>query len=85
LGKATLQRISLSYQPDLNRRANHQILSSPSRKNILFFRSANQRYIHSVSPPAGALAIVTDVGRDAVDAWVPWTSGIGADGEAVWS
>jgi hypothetical protein len=54
---------------------------------------------HSVSLPAqitcisigvsshseGRLAIVTDAGRDAVDAEVPITNGAEADGEAVWS
>jgi hypothetical protein len=33
----------------------------------------------------GALAIVTNVGRDAMDAEVPLTSGAEADGEIVWS
>jgi hypothetical protein len=36
-------------------------------------------------PPEGRLAIVTDAGRDAVDAEVLLTSGTEADGEAVWS
>src|SRR5216683_6333393 len=38
-----------------------------------------------VSSPRGALAIVTDVGRDAVDADAPLTNGADADGEVVWS
>jgi hypothetical protein len=33
----------------------------------------------------GRLAIVTDAGRDAVDADVPLTKGADADGEVVWS
>jgi hypothetical protein len=33
----------------------------------------------------GRLAIVTNAGRDAVDADVPITNGTEADGEAVWS
>ena len=33
----------------------------------------------------GRLAIVTDAGRDAVDAEVPITNGAEADGEVVWS
>jgi hypothetical protein len=33
----------------------------------------------------GRLAIVTDAGRDAVDADAPITNGAEADGEAVWS
>jgi hypothetical protein len=33
----------------------------------------------------GRLAIVTDAGRDAVDAKAPLTNGVKADGEVVWS
>jgi hypothetical protein len=33
----------------------------------------------------GALAIATDVERDAVDADAPITNGVEADGEGVWS
>jgi hypothetical protein len=36
-------------------------------------------------PTQGRLAIVTDAGRDAMDADVPLTNGIDADGEVVWS
>jgi hypothetical protein len=36
-------------------------------------------------PTEGRIAIVTDAGRDAVDAEVPITNGIDADGEVVWS
>jgi hypothetical protein len=36
-------------------------------------------------PLEGRLAIVTDAGRDAVDADVPITNGAEADGEVVWS
>jgi hypothetical protein len=43
-------------------------LSSPFCKNILIYRNKNQSYIYSCSAPRGALAIVTDVGQDAVDA-----------------
>jgi hypothetical protein len=39
----------------------------------------------AVPLPRGALAIVTDVGRDAVDADAPITNGADADGEVVWS
>jgi len=35
--------------------------------------------------PQGALAIVTDAGRDAVDARVLKTNSTEADGEVVWS
>jgi hypothetical protein len=37
------------------------------------------------APLEGRLAIVTDAGRDAVDADAPITNGADADGEAVWS
>ena len=37
------------------------------------------------SHPEGRLAIVTDAGRDAVDAEGPITNGTDADGKAVWS
>src|SRR5450756_2187308 len=51
------------------RRANRQNLSSPPCKNILIFRSGKSVYSLVPSCSArGALAIVTDVGRDAVDA-----------------
>jgi hypothetical protein len=36
-------------------------------------------------PTEGRLAIVTDAGRDAVDAVAPLTNGAEADGEVVWS
>jgi hypothetical protein len=36
-------------------------------------------------PNKGRFAIVTNVGRDAVDAEVPLTNGADADGEIVWS
>jgi hypothetical protein len=36
-------------------------------------------------PQEGRIAIVTDAGRDAVDADVPLTNGAKADGEVVWS
>ena len=36
-------------------------------------------------PLEGRFAIVTDAGRDAVDADAPLTNGAEADGEVVWS
>jgi hypothetical protein len=36
-------------------------------------------------PTEGRLAIVTDAGRDAMDADAPLTNGAEADGEVVWS
>jgi hypothetical protein len=38
-----------------------------------------------VPPHKGALAIVTDARRDAVDVDAPLTNGAEADGEVVWS
>jgi hypothetical protein len=61
-------------------------LSSPSRKNILIFRNDKSVYIHAHPVPhEGRFAIVTDAGRDAVDAEALLTNGAEADGEAVWS
>jgi hypothetical protein len=38
-----------------------------------------------LAPQEGRIAIVTDAGRDAVDADAPLTNGAKADGEVVWS
>ena len=38
----------------------------------------------AVLSPRGALAIVTNAGQDAMDADVPLTNGMNADGEVVW-
>jgi hypothetical protein len=40
--------------------------------------------IRAVPPQQRGVAIVTNVGRDAVDAVVPLTEGADADGEVVW-
>jgi hypothetical protein len=61
-------------------------LSSPVCKNIALPNSPKS----SLEPPPsrpkeGRLAIVTDAGRDAMDADVPLTNGTEADGEVVWS
>jgi hypothetical protein len=42
-------------------------------------------YLRRLVPPEGRLAIVTDAGRDAVDADGALTNALEADGEAVWS
>ena len=56
------------------------------QKYFLFTRDPNHRLIHGRPVPyEGRLAIVTDAGRDAVDAKVPITNGADADGEVVWS
>jgi hypothetical protein len=62
------------------------LLSSPVSKNILISRNCKSVYILVPSrSDRGALAIVTDVERDAVDADAPITNGVEADGEGVWS
>jgi hypothetical protein len=68
------------------RRANHHFLSSPFCKNILIFRRRKSVYMLIPSCSVrGALAIVTDVEQDAVDADAPLTNGAEADGKTVWS
>jgi hypothetical protein len=62
-------------------------LSIPIGQNIFAFMPTQ---ITSISDPVsshhkGRIAIVTDAGRDAVDADVLLTSGTEADGEVVWS
>jgi hypothetical protein len=62
------------------------LVSIPLAKNFLFFRLVETALsmCHPV-PIEGRVAIVTDVGRDAVDATAPLTNGAKADGEVVWS
>jgi hypothetical protein len=43
-------------------------LSSPLRKNISVFPKPNHLYVLAIPPHRGALAIVIDAGRDAMDA-----------------
>jgi hypothetical protein len=57
----------------------------PFAKIFLFFRNRIACMVLVVSSLEGALAIVTDAGRDAVDAAAPLTNGAQADGEVVWS
>jgi hypothetical protein len=61
-------------------------LSSPVRKNISVFPKCKSDYM--ICRPVsleGRFAIVTDAGRDAVDADALLTNGAEADGEGVWS
>jgi len=59
---------------------------APRQKIFHFPFEANHRLISPRPVPhEGRLAIVTDAGRDAVDAEVPITNGAEADGEVVWS
>jgi hypothetical protein len=54
----------------------------------IFSFSSDPNHLHIPRRPVpyeGRLAIVTDAGRDAVDADVPMTNGAEADGEVVWS
>jgi hypothetical protein len=58
----------------------------PFAKIFCFASDPNQIYIpRRLVPLEGRIAIVTDAGRDAVDAKVLWTNGANADGEVVWS
>ena len=51
-----------------------------------FSLGPNQLYrFRRLVPQEGRIAIVTDAGRDAVDADAPLTNGAKADGEVVWS
>jgi hypothetical protein len=60
-------------------------VSSPERKNILQSRQLKSTLQTAPSRPMqGRIAIVTDAGRDAVDADVLLTNGMEADGEVVW-
>src|ERR1700730_7086243 len=61
-------------------------LSSPVCKNISVFPKCKSGYmICRPVPLEGRFAIVTDAGRDAVDADAPITNGAEADGGGVWS
>ena len=58
----------------------------PSSQKYSIFRKRKSVHRFAVpSQPEGRLAIVTDAGRDAVDAEAPITNGTEADGEVVWS
>ena len=62
------------------------VVQSPFAKIFPFPFGPNHLHIsRRLVPLRGRLAIVTDAGRDAVDADVPITNGAEADGEAVWS
>ena len=61
-------------------------VQAPFSKIFRFPFEANHLHIFSrLVPLEGRLAIVTDAGRDAVDADGPITNGTEADGKAVWS
>jgi hypothetical protein len=63
-----------------------KIVSSPLCKNISVFQKYKSGYmICRPVPLEGRFAIVTDAGRDAVDADALLTNGAEADGEGVWS
>ena len=61
-------------------------MSSPEIKNISLYLKVDRRYI-SAHPVLlrRASAVVTDVGRDAVDADVAKTNAAEAYGEGAWS
>ena len=61
-------------------------VQSPLAKIFPFPSDPNHfTYPRCLVPLEGRLAIVTDAGRDAVDADVPIANGAEADGEVVWS
>jgi hypothetical protein len=63
-------------------------LPCPASFVKIFFFTANPNHLLILCRPVpheGRLAIVTDAGRDAVDAEVLLTSGTEADGQVVWS
>jgi hypothetical protein len=63
-----------------------QNLSSPLCKNISVFPKCKSGYmICRLVPLEGRFAVVTNAGRDAVDADALLTNGAEADGEDVWS
>jgi hypothetical protein len=62
------------------------LLSTPIFKNNSFSPDPNQNYkLCRLVPPKGRIAIVTNAGRDAVDAKAALTNVADADGEVVWS
>jgi hypothetical protein len=89
LGRAAFARgaVAAAKQPDGQITSDFQKSCQALKSKIFRFSCrANQRHIyrHPVLL-RGALAIVTNVGRVAVDAKVPLTNGAGAYGEVVWS
>jgi hypothetical protein len=72
---------------DLPRRANQSFACPASFVKIFLFSFDPNHFTYHCRPVPheGRLAIVTDAGRDAVDADVPITNGAEADGEVVWS
>ena len=61
-------------------------VQSPFAKTFLFAPYPNHFHIPThPTPLEGRIAIVTDAGRDAVDADAPLTNGAETDGEVVWS
>ena len=61
-------------------------VESHSKKYFRFTADPNHLHIRfRLVPLEGRIAIVTDAGRDAVDADVLLTSGTEVDGEVVWS
>jgi hypothetical protein len=51
---------------------------------LLLIQPKSPTYPRRLVPPEGRLAIVTDAGRDAVDAKALQTKALIADGEVVW-
>jgi hypothetical protein len=75
---------SISHS-DLPDRRSGKSLSSPSAKTFPFSLDANHFIRAAVSShQEGRLAIVTNAGRDAMDADLPLTNGTEADDEVAW-
>jgi hypothetical protein len=60
-------------------------VSSPDAKKYCFPKTRNCGSFHPSRLGKRGVRVVTNVGRDAMDAEVPLTSGAEADGEIVWS
>jgi hypothetical protein len=73
--------------PNFPKRFNAIPPVQPPREKFSAFAVGQITFINSPRPVPreGRLAIVTDAGRDAVDADAPITNGAEADGEVVWS
>jgi len=65
----------------------HDSMCPDGTRKINFFANQpkSKQNPRCLVPLEGRIAIVTDAGRDAVDADAPLTNGAKADGEVVWS
>jgi hypothetical protein len=78
-------RPTADQPPDLPDRLFGKVPVQPHLQKYIPSRFPQIKSItRAVSSHRGAIAIVTNAGRDAVDADVLLTNGTGADGEVVW-